>query len=158
MDARFPRNELIRRVEAIADKRCAIKIRNWDAERFLKDYVQKLPQNTLIYCDPPYYNKAERLYMNHYTAADHARIASVIQNKVVHPWIVSYDNAMPVAVCYENRRTFLYTLQYNAARPHRGEELFFISDGLNLPTRSSIPAIDLALRKEGIVGQLHLSI
>ena len=150
MDARFPRNELIRRVEAIADKRSAIRIRNWDAERFLRDYVPRLPRRTLIYCDPPYYNKADRLYMNHYTDADHTCIASLIQKKVEHPWLVSYDNALPISAQYKNRRTFLYSLQYNAARAYRGEELFVFSDDLTLPVHSSIPAIDLALRTQSV--------
>lgn len=145
MDARFSRNELIRRVETIADKRNAIRIRNWDAERFLKNYVPKIPQKTLIYFDPPYYTKADRLYMNHYTAADHARIASLIQEKIQHPWIVSYDNALPILAQYKRRRMFLYSLQYNAARAYRGEEIFIASDNLKLPVHSSIPAIDLAL-------------
>ena len=148
MDARFPRNELIRRIEAIADRRNAIKIRNWDAERFINDYVPKLPRQTLIYCDPPYYNKADRLYMNHYNTADHVRIAKVIQERVKRPWIVSYDNALPISALYKNRRTFFYSLQYNAARVYQGEELFIVSDGLALPGNSAIPAINIALKRE----------
>lgn len=146
MDARFSRNELIRRVEAVADKRSSIKIRNWDAEKFLRDYVPKLPRRTLIYCDPPYYNKSDRLYMNYYTADDHKSIASVIQKEVKHPWLVSYDNALPISTHYKNRRKFLYSLHYNAAKIYLGKELFIFADDLTLPAHSSIPAIDLALQ------------
>ena len=41
MDARFPRNELIRRIEAIAEKKRYIHLRNWDAERFIIEYLPK---------------------------------------------------------------------------------------------------------------------
>lgn len=157
MDARFPRNELIRRIEAIADRRNSIKIRNWDAERFIKNYIPKLPKQTLIYCDPPYYNKADKLYMNHYTDADHTRIAKIIQDKVKHPWLVSYDNALPISMLYKNRRTFFYSLQYNAAKVYKGEELFIVSDDLMLPKNSTIPAINTALKRKFIASGHNLA-
>jgi DNA adenine methylase len=48
MDARFPRNELIRRIEAIAAKRDSIVVKNLDAETFLKEHVPTLPLETLV--------------------------------------------------------------------------------------------------------------
>ena len=60
MDARFPRNDLIRRIESIARLKRFIKIRNWDAEKFIIEYLPRLPPNTLVYCDPPYYNKSQK--------------------------------------------------------------------------------------------------
>jgi DNA adenine methylase len=145
LDARFPRNELIRRIEAIADKKDAIKIRNWDAARFLLNYIPKLPPKTLVYCDPPYYLKADRLYMNYYTNEDHECISNIIQEDVTHPWVISYDNASAISELYKRRRTGFYSLQYNAAKVYKGEELFIFSDNITLPSRSSVPAIDFAL-------------
>jgi DNA adenine methylase len=66
INARFSRKELIRRVELIGSKRSSITVKNMDAERFILEYVPKLPRNTLVYCDPPYFDKADRLYLNHY--------------------------------------------------------------------------------------------
>jgi DNA adenine methylase len=57
MDARFSRNELIRRIEVIASRSASIVLKNWDAERFIEDHVQALPENTLVYLDPPYFKK-----------------------------------------------------------------------------------------------------
>lgn len=146
IDARFPRNELIKRIEAIAAKKSSIRIKNWDAERFLDSYVSKLPKTTLIYCDPPYFHKADRLYHDHYRIEDHARIAQVIQRRIKRHWIVSYDSALQIMEHYEKRRSFLYALQYNAARAYKGTEAFFFSDSLKLPKSSSVPYIDAALR------------
>lgn len=146
IDARFPRNELIKRIEAIADRRNSIKIRNWDAERFLIEYVPRLPMKTLVYCDPPYFHKADRLYQNHYDPDDHVRIAQVIQHTIKHHWVVSYDDAQEIIKCYPRRQSFFYALQYNAAKAYKGTEVFFFSDTLKLPQESSVPSIDQALK------------
>lgn len=147
MDARFPRNELITRVEAIASRRRAIKIRNWDAERFLIEYLPRLPARTLVYCDPPYFHKAQRLYPNHYKTDDHAHVSHVIQGKLNLPWVVSYDDCSEVRALYARRRAFRYLVQYNAAQAYKGTELFIFSDGLSLPERSSVFAINEGLSR-----------
>lgn len=146
IDARFPRNELIKRIEAIAKRRTAIRIRNWDTERFLLEYVPRLPSATLVYCDPPYFHKADRLYQNHYRPEDHFRIARVIQRKLKHHWVVSYDDTPEIKRCYSKRQSFSYSLQYNAARAYKGSEVFLFSDSLKLPQHSSISYIDRHLR------------
>lgn len=145
IDARFPRNELIRRIEAIALRRKSITLRNWDAEKYILEYLPKLPSKTLVYCDPPYFQKADRLYMNHYKPEDHARIARVIQRKIKHHWVVSYDCAPEIMDAYARRRLFRYDLQYNAAKAYHGEEVFIFSPKLKLPASSSVPCIQQVL-------------
>jgi DNA adenine methylase len=146
IDARFPRNDLIRRVEAIAGKKNDIKIRNWDAERFITQYIPRLPKRTLIYCDPPYFLKADRLYYNHYKPADHTHLAEVIQLNIQHPWIVSYDYCEEVLCHYRNRKAFYYQPQYSAAKAYKGAEIFIVCDELQLPMTSSISAIHSGLQ------------
>jgi len=145
MDARFPRNELISRLEAIAARKGDIKIRNWDAERFIKQYIPRLPEQTIVYCDPPYFRKADRLYPNHYKPEDHQRIAEVIQGAISQHWIVSYDSCDEIKAFYKGRKSFQYLLQYNAAKAYKGSEFFIFSDQTRVPSRSSLPAIDTAL-------------
>ncbi len=145
MDARFPRNELISRIEAIAAKKAFIRIKHWDAEKFLSDYLPTLPQRTLVYCDPPYFHKANRLYLNHYQPKDHGRIAALIQKQVKQPWIVSYDCVPEISAHYFKRRSLTYSLQYNAAKAYRGTEIMFISDQVELPQTSAVSFIKSAL-------------
>lgn len=145
IDARFPRNELIRRVELIARRRSCIIVKNCEAADFLVGYVAKLPERTLVYCDPPYVNKADRLYLNHYQPDDHARLAKVIQDEVRHPWLVSYDATSLILEHYKQRRSFLYDLQYNAATAYKGREIFIFSDDVRLPLRSAVKCIDIAV-------------
>ncbi len=145
IDARFPKGELIRRIQSIASKRNDITLKNWDAERFLKRHVSKLPKKSLIYCDPPYFNKADRLYLNYYKEEDHVRLAKLVQKELKHPWLVSYDNSPQIAKLYQKRNSFIYDLQYNAAKAYKGKELFVFSDNIHLPSKSCVPAINAVL-------------
>lgn len=146
MDARFPRNELITRIELIASLRDSITLHNLDAEIFFSTCIKDLPKNTLIYCDPPYFEKASRLYLNHYAPDDHERIAKIIQKIKRVKWIVSYDGVAPILEYYAGRRKFLYQLQYNASRAYKGNEVFIFSDNTVIPRRSSLPYIEQALK------------
>jgi DNA adenine methylase len=133
MDARFPRNELIRRVESIAINRDRITVTKLDGEVFIRQYVRKLPRRTLVYCDPPYYHQSNRLYLNYYKPNDHVRLAKTIQEHLKRPWLVSYDDVPEIRKCYTKRHRLLCKVQYNAARAYSGTEIFFASDGLTLP-------------------------
>lgn len=153
MDARFPRNELIRRVELIASQKKAVAIRNWDAERFAREYLPRLPKKSLVYFDPPYYRKADRLYLNHYKPEDHARISQTIQGTVKIPWLVSYDNAEEIQTLYKDRKSFTYFLRYNAAKCYEGAEFFAFSDGLKIPASSTLKFVQAGL-ENGFKGRV----
>ena len=155
IDARFPRNELMRRVEAIAHFAKSIHLSNFDAEVFIHRVVPKMRQEALVYCDPPYFHKADRLYLNSYSVSDHVRIAKVIQSELCRPWLVSYDEAPEIAKAYGKRKTFHYSLQYNAGVAYKGSELFIASDELRFPITSSVRFINSALLAKG--GRLSLS-
>ncbi|QDH58614.1 DNA adenine methylase [Pandoraea pnomenusa] len=146
MDARFPRNELIRRIEAIASRSSAIVLKNLDAEKFIEEHIPTLPLETLVYCDPPYFDKASRLYLNSYQEDDHHRISGVIQSRLKRKWVVSYDSAEEILGYYRERRSFVYDLQYNASRVYKGREIFVFSDDLKLPASSRLPHIDEAMQ------------
>ncbi|MGB7070106.1 MAG: DNA adenine methylase [Pyrinomonadaceae bacterium] len=145
IDARFPRNELIRRIETIAALRKRITITNMDAEHFMLERVNRLSPDTLVYCDPPYFERAARLYLNTYQPDDHKRLAGVIQRKLKRPWLVSYDRQPDIRTLYAARRTFSYTLQYSAMRSYAGREVFIFSDSLDIPPSSTVPYIDDAI-------------
>lgn len=147
IDARFPRNELITRIEAIALFRDQITLCNFDAELMLTHYVPILPRHTLVYCDPPYFVQGNRLYLNHYSSDDHQRLSTVIQRAIRHHWIVSYDAAQAILEYYEERRKFTYDLQYNAARAYKGREVFIFSDEVEIPRTSKLPYITAALHE-----------
>jgi DNA adenine methylase len=145
MDARFNRNDLIRRIEAIARFKENIHLTNLDAEYYIQNYIPHLPKNTLIYLDPPYYEKGSQLYLNAYKKTDHARISHVIQSEINHNWILSYDGVPDIVNLYKKRRHFLYDLQYSAAKVYKGKEVFIFADKLKLPKQCSLKHIEIGL-------------
>ncbi|MDH4226737.1 MAG: DNA adenine methylase [Deltaproteobacteria bacterium] len=145
MDARFAKGNLVKRVEKIAKKGSSIKIKNWDAEKYILQYVSGLPENKLVYCDPPYFSKADRLYANYYNLDDHVRLSETIQRSLSN-WIVSYDDADLIMALYKDRQKFTYSLQYNAASAYKGTEVFIFCDSIFMPSRSEIYSIDNALK------------
>lgn len=151
LDARFSKNELIQRVESIGEFRESIEVSNFDAEDFFSITINSLPENTLIYCDPPYFEKASRLYLNHYKPDDHERIAKTIQGLHTVKWMVSYDGVQQILDYYPNQRKFLYELQYNASRAYKGSEVFIFSENLVIPRNSSLPHINCALKRNSQV-------
>lgn len=152
MDARFSRLELMRRIEVIAQFADQITVTNLDAEHYFADEIPNLPTDALIYCDPPYFEKANRLYLNHYKPDDHERIAEMIQAHQERNWVVSYDGVQQILDYYQESRQFLYELQYNASRAYKGNEVFIFSDNLTIPHTSKLPYIAAALD----ANRLHL--
>ncbi len=146
MDARFNRNDLIRRIELISLFSDRIHISNMDGENYIDNYIPNLPADTLIYLDPPYYNKASELYLNSYKKSDHADLAIAIQNRINHPWILSYDGVPEILSLYNERRHFLYDLQYSAATVQKGKEVFIFDDNLTLPQQCSLPHVNIGLQ------------
>ena len=146
MDARFDRQELIKRIEAIGQKHGSITLKNLDAEVFIKTHLPTLPARSLVYFDPPYFHKADGLYYDHYKPEDHARIAEVIQQNVTRPWVVSYDGVTEILNLYSGKKHFCYKLQYNADKAYKGTEAIFFSDGLKLPKTSTVSCINDALK------------
>lgn len=151
IDARFPRNELICRIELIASKGDFISLYNLDAEDFFLKHAPNLPENSLTYIDPPYFEKASRLYLNHYQPDDHARISNVIQAMKCVKWVVSYDGASEILKYYSDRRKFLYQLQYSASRAYKGNEVFIFSDEIVIPRSSVLRHVNEALRRDTCV-------
>jgi len=145
MDARFSRKDLIQRIEAIANRKSDIYVSNDDAEIFIKYKIDPSKHKKFIYFDPPYLNKAEHLYLNHYDYNDHKRIAQKIQNIKEAYWIVSYDFNEYITDLYKDRKYFVYNIQYNALKAYIGKELFIFSDNLAIPRYSKIKCINEAI-------------
>jgi len=134
IDARYNAPELGGRIEAIARVRRRINISCQDARIFLREKLATLPDRTLIYLDPPYYEKGKGLYYDFYEHEDHERIARVVRNRIKRQkWIVSYDNVKAIRVLYAGSRSISYGIGYSARERRDGAELMFFSDCLAVP-------------------------
>lgn len=126
IDARFNKQDLSRRIERIAGRRRHISLYHMDALGLLDELIYELPNKTLIYLDPPYYNKGSLLYKNHYKAEDHIRIAEKIAC-LNYPWLITYDNCKPVRFLYRNFYAVEYSISYSTGkqRPRATEIMFY---------------------------------
>jgi DNA adenine methylase len=130
IDARFNKKRLVGTIQKLSKFSDSVEIRNDDALELLDDVLCR--DQTLTYLDPPYFNKAQKLYLNHYDANDHAAIASTLRRHRTRPWLVSYDDVPEIRALYPDFRSDFYSLQYSAGRKARGNECMFFSDTLLL--------------------------
>ena len=129
LDARYKKEDIIRRIEAIASVANYISVYNEDALYLLKRCDKFLPDNSLIYLDPPYYVKGKGLYRNFYEHEDHMSIADFLCNTSFDiPWVVSYDNVPEICEMYHASQKFTYQLRYTAQKRYLGSEIMFFSD------------------------------
>lgn len=133
LDARYNKEALIQRIEKIARMRRYISLTNLDAVRFLDQMAPAWPKKTLVYLDPPYYEKGRDLYYNFYQHNDHAIVASVTHSLSNVRWIVSYDDVEPIHSLYQQASCLQYTIGYSARERSRGAEAMFFSPGLIIP-------------------------
>jgi DNA adenine methylase len=135
IDARYNAQELVHRIESIASMKGRIRLTRQDALRFLKSGVEKWPEKTLIYLDPPYYVKGRDLYYDFYAPEDHASVADFVRREITKQrWIVSYDNAPAIRELYRGSPHVVYDIGYSARSASQGSEVMFFGDGLKVPS------------------------
>lgn len=131
IDARFNKEELIDRIENVAEYADRIELTSIDAVELINS-IKRPSEKTLCYLDPPYFVKGRDLYLNYYDEDDHLAIAKTIK-KHKGNWIISYDAVDFIKELYQDYRQKEYYLSYSAGKPSRGKEIMVYSDGLVLP-------------------------
>lgn len=139
IDARYNKEELAKRIERIAAFSDRIVLYDIDAEALVRGPIlDQFDEKTLIYLDPPYYQKGACLYMNSYEHTDHLRLSQAL-DKARHHWIVSYDNVPVVRDLYRPYSHREFCLNYSAYEWRKGSEIMFFSKGIELPEDLSLP-------------------
>lgn len=132
--ARYNADELIFRIESIAKMRRRIKLTQSDALALLRFGLPKWPEKTLIYLDPPYFERGRELYYDYYDPDDHAALAKFIAaNMKGQSWMVSYDNVTAIKKLYAGFRSVVYNVGYTARENRIGKEVMFFSPKLSIP-------------------------
>ena len=98
------------------------------------------PKATIVYLDPPYIEKADRLYDLAFDESEHRQLADYLRG-TNHRWILSYDAEPLVLGCYrglgdihEYRVVHHYTMTGSRSSPVPGREVLFT----NLPNDPTI--------------------
>lgn len=133
LNARFNKKDLCRRIQSIAMYASRIRLYNLDAAALIQNVLPNLPKKTLVYLDPPYYEKGQDLYENHYFHEDHLAIAKLVREKIQLPWVVSYDHTPKIMAMYEGCPTITYGINYSAQDRYKGAEAMFFSERLVIP-------------------------
>lgn len=123
IDARYNKNELIKKIEKIARFASRIEISQFDGIRLI-DRFKKHTAETFIYLDPPYYEKGSNLYLNAYNADDHSKLSRYISH-LSTPWILSYDNHRFIVDLYKNFHKRAYKLQHSTSNKIGDEVVVF---------------------------------
>ena len=135
LDCRFNKEALIKRIQKIGSMNNKIHVYNQDTEKWLLEIDNLIPSNSLIYLDPPYYEKGQGLYRNFYNHQDHKSIKEKLV-KVKTPWVVSYDNNQNIRDIYQQYRQEEYILNYSASKKMKATEVIIYSDSIKLPHRT----------------------
>lgn len=133
IDARYNKIDLIKRIELINRFEDRISLNNMDAIEYVQMIDDNLPNNTLIYLDPPYYKKGKELYINYYNHEDHKEIANIVKKLINRYWLVSYDNEMAIKDLYSDFRQKIYSLNYSVGKASKGSEVIIYNDKLFIP-------------------------
>jgi DNA adenine methylase len=129
IDARYDRDALAKRIQAIADQRKRIKVTNEDGVATIRRAMRR--KAALIYADPPYYAKGSFLYLNSFDDAQHERLATVLNAGADRNWILSYDDHPRIRELYADRKHFNFQLHYSAHQRTQVAELMVVSDHLS---------------------------
>lgn len=126
IDARFNKEKLIERVAKIGKMRDRIDLFNMDALELLTHPQLDIGRKSLIYLDPPYFEKGSQLYRNHYQPNDHRQIANTVMN-INTPWLVTYDNCSEINALYQEAESVEFSLHYSThmLRPKATEAMFY---------------------------------
>ena len=124
IDARFTKSTLIKRLETIKSHRASISVTNEDGIKL----IQRLERNKnnkryFIFLDPPYFQKGNSLYLNHYNDDDHERLASLLEHSGLKKWLVTYNDVAYVRSLYAKMRIEKFLIHHNAYKSSVGKEL-----------------------------------
>lgn len=117
IDCRFSRQTLIRRIQQAASLKSRVLLVKGGDWRATVRRAQELAvdeKKTFFYFDPPFYNKADRLYNFCFEQSDHEGLRDFVL-KLTSPWVLSYDAAGPIRKMYSRNGMTRVELLYSAS-------------------------------------------
>lgn len=147
IDCRFNKEQIKKRISLIASRKENISLYQEDAVNLIdKIEAEQKNSNAIFYFDPPYYLKAESLYMNHYAFKNHKAVSDRISRIKNLKWIVSYDNNDNIQKLYSDFPKIEYSFNHSAYVAREGKEVLFFSKSVTQPNQPSYNPIHFKLK------------
>lgn len=144
VDCRFPVQTLVRRIEqaaALSDRVVFVHNADWQKTIEKVNALGYKKEDVFYYFDPPFYEKADRLYTYYFMEKDHRRLHDALATLQPN-WLLSYDAAKPIIRMYSSNgtRPRRVSLLYSAAASgSRGEaHEIIVTDLPNLPKQTRL--------------------
>lgn len=132
--ARFTKNTIIERLEKIKEFRNKIKVRNLDGITLLKQLGENKGKSSyFIFLDPPYYQKGQSLYLNHYIDKDHKKLLKLLEKSSLK-WVMTYDDVDYIQNLYTRFRKSKFMISHSAFEARKGKEVLIFSDSIVRPS------------------------
>lgn len=147
IDARFNRARLASRIERIGFHAERIEVRGVDGLQLLKEVNASVSraEKTLVYLDPPYFEKGPELYKNDLEKRDHKRLAKYLSTSKRFPWVMTYDDHATIVDLYQTSRLQRFGLSYSAHKRKKGIELLISPSYRDIISKAALNQLPLAL-------------
>lgn len=121
--ARFNKEGLIERLSAIKKYRNVIKVTNKDGIKLIESIQSRVNWNNhFIFIDPPYIEKGQLLYLNHYKKDDHENLARFIKDSKLN-WVMTYDDVSDIRKLYPKQIIKAFKIAHIAHTRRIGKEV-----------------------------------
>ena len=125
IDARFNRETLCGRVQAIGDLRSVIEVTALDGRTVIQRHARR--KSSFLYIDPPYVHAGSQLYLNAFEARDHQALAEAVDRISEAHWLMTYDESPFIERLYAGHFQGRLSLNYSARYPGKASELLVAS-------------------------------
>jgi DNA adenine methylase len=124
IDCRFPVRTIIKRIQqaaSLGDRVLFVDNAGWERTIRKVEALGYRRKEVFYYLDPPFYEKAKRLYTHSFQEEEHLNLRDFLV-RLRKPWLLSYDPAEPVLKMYSD----------NGCVPRRIDILYSASAGPSL--------------------------
>lgn len=101
IDCRWSPKNICKKIDKVNSQLCSLEIHENSCSNLdFADVINDDTKKSLIYLDPPYFEKGNDLYQCGFTVTDHERLAGTLK-KSSHAWLLSYDDCEEIRNLYD---------------------------------------------------------
>jgi DNA adenine methylase len=100
IDCRWSPDYICKKIDILHERFSKLSIRNNICTNLdFSELINDIQHESIIYLDPPYYDKGNDLYQHGFTIKDHERLADCLR-KTNHEFVLSYDDCQEIRKLY----------------------------------------------------------